>query len=98
MPLKARRPLPRTLMLAMALTTGACRALTLRLPAHLKSIDWFAFAKCTGLTGELKLPEGLTTLGRSAFSHCTGFTGELVIPPTLTRLETAFVQQINAAK
>lgn len=50
------------------------------------SIGNYAFAYCSGFTGELKLPEGVTKIGNSAFYRCSGFTGKLVLPEGLTSI------------
>ena len=43
-------------------------------------IGEYAFARCSGLTGELKIPESVTSIGERAFEGCRGLTGELKIP------------------
>ena len=54
------------------------------IPASVTSIDGFAFAHCTGLTGSLTIPNSVTSIGEGAFSGCTGLTGTLIIPNSVT--------------
>ena len=51
----------------------------LKLPKHLKSIGYQAFAE-NEFTGELVIPEGVTEISSFAFFENSGLTGDLVIP------------------
>ena len=55
-------------------------------PASLTSIEFGAFAACTGLTGALTFPANLTSIGDFAFENCTGLTGALTFPASLTSI------------
>ena len=57
------------------------------LPEGLLSIGDYAFAGCSGLTGELIIPESVTRIGCYAFNGCAGLTGELVIPNSVVELK-----------
>ncbi|MCH5346988.1 MAG: leucine-rich repeat protein [Muribaculaceae bacterium] len=61
-------------------------------PNSVTEIGVSAFAKCSGLSGQLILPKNLVTLGGSAFHQCTGLTGEVIIPNTVTSTLEAFYQ------
>jgi len=54
------------------------------LPASLQSTGSFAFAYCSGISGNLNLPSTLTTLGDGSFYGCYNLTGTVNFPAALT--------------
>ena len=52
-----------------------------------KSINWYAFYGCEGLTGNLVIPSSVTLIEYAAFMRCNGFTGSLIIPNSVTIIE-----------
>jgi hypothetical protein len=53
------------------------------LPKSLRSLEFFAFNECTGLSmNDLKIPESCEDCGSYAFFHCTGLTGKLTTHTT----------------
>lgn len=56
------------------------------LPTSLVSTGSYAFAYCSGITGNLTLPASLTTLGDGSFYGCYNLTGTVSFPASLTKL------------
>ncbi len=54
------------------------------LPSSVQSIDDYAFAKCSGITGNLKIPNQVKSLGEGAFYGCYNLRGAVTIPASLT--------------
>ena len=54
------------------------------LPASLLSVGNYAFAYCSGISGNLTLPSTLSKIGDGAFYGCYRITGAVTIPAGLT--------------
>ena len=49
-------------------------------------IRWYAFFRCSGLTGSLTIPNTVTEIGEFAFQVCDGFTGSLNLGNSVTTI------------
>ncbi len=63
---------------------GHNRLMQLYLPASLNSIGYYAFANCSGITGNLTLPTNLKKIDDGAFYGCSKLNGTVTIPTGLT--------------
>lgn len=59
---------------------------TVTLPTSLISTGTYAFAYCSGISGNLTIPNGVTSLGDGSFYGCYNLTGTITIPASLTNL------------
>lgn len=57
---------------------------TITLPASLLSVGNYAFAYCSGISGNLTLPSMLRKIGEGAFYGCYRITGTVTIPASLS--------------
>lgn len=59
---------------------------TVTLPTSLVSTGSYAFAYCSGISGNLSLPTSLKTLGDGTFYGCYNLTGTVTLPALLTKM------------
>jgi hypothetical protein len=61
------------------------------IPNSVETIGYYAFADCSGLTGDLIIPNSVKTIGEVAFYGCSSLTGNLIIPDSVTTIgDSAF--------
>ncbi|MDD2285048.1 MAG: leucine-rich repeat domain-containing protein [Paludibacter sp.] len=76
-----------------------CYSLTaVTIPASLNSTGTYAFAYCSGISGNLTIPNNVKTLGDGAFYGCYNLTGTINIPATLTDLGNFCFLECNNLK
>jgi hypothetical protein len=68
------------------------------LPATLLSVGNYAFAYCSGITGNLTLPTSLKKIGEGAFYGCYLLTGTITIPAALTEVGNYCFMESNSIK
>lgn len=56
------------------------------IPNDVFSIGSYAFAGCSGLTGNLIIPNSVTMIGDAAFRDCIGLTNNLSLPSSITSI------------
>jgi hypothetical protein len=66
------------------------------LPTSLLSTGSYAFASCSGISGNLTLPSAVKSLGEGSFYGCYNLTGTVTIPASLTEIGSFCFFQSNA--
>lgn len=75
--------LPKFVQLGERAFFGCNQLNNLILPEGATVIPAFAFAGCSGLSGDLVIPDGVESIGESAFEDCFGYDGGLYLPQEL---------------
>lgn len=68
------------------------------LPSTLLSVGNYAFAYCSGISGNLTLPSTLTKMGEGAFYGCYRLTGTITFPAGLTEMGYYCFMESNSIK
>lgn len=91
--------IPNTVKHIAASAFENCYNLTsISLPSNLQSIGTYAFAYCSGISGNLTLPENLKRLESGAFYGAYNLTGTVQIPASLTDIGDFVFFESNAIK
>ena len=89
--------LPETLRTIGERAFNGCAALTtLTLQDGITTIDHYAFADCTALSGDLYLSESIENLYPTSFDDCPGFTGVTINTNTAQALDFAGSQVLRS--